>query len=56
MLKNTNKPSEVSVPVESGDNRDTIEAGGSGEGATVNGMEAGDGCRGIRVFRRDCIL
>ena len=49
MLKNTNKLSEVSVPAESMMvmNRDTIEAGGSGEGATVNVVQAGDGCRGI---------
>ena len=45
MLKNTKKLSEVSVPAESMMlmNRDTIVAGGSGEGATVNGVQAGEG-------------
>ena len=49
MLKNTNKLSEVSVPAESMMvmNGDTIEAGGSGEGATVNVVQAGNGYRGI---------
>ena len=49
MLKNTNKLSEVSVPAESMMvmNRDTIEAGGSGEYAKVNGVQAGEGGRGI---------
>ena len=49
MLKNTKKLSEVSVPAESMMvmNRDTIEAGGSGEGATVNGVQAGEGGRCI---------
>ena len=49
MLKNTKKLSEVSVPAESMMlmNRDTIVAGGSGEGATVNGVQAGEGGRCI---------